>query len=276
VACRIQGVYADRRIEATSSRRFNGRMQRSPFVSWTIALGLSVSAAQSAGCSAAGTAEDGADAGPSIVIQGNVRAENGSVLAGVSICERPLPEADSDPDSCAVSDVAGSFTLSNVPVNALLSLTFRKDGFVPMLRSVSTEGRDLRLPEGENTLQPATVPQTFLGVATDPARGQIEFHVEKSSADAPEVDVTLTGVGGPAPDEATSRTVAGSVGGFANVRPGTYVLRFGDASTTCTPGDLYGLPITMYQPSGVAVLVVTALPGYVTAPIVVSCTGRQS
>jgi hypothetical protein len=76
------------------------------------------------------------------------------------------------------------------------SLTFNKNGFLPMLRTVLTEKQDVLLPEDENTLIAATRPQSFLGVAADPTKGQVAFLVKNAAGDAPAVDVTLTGFDG--------------------------------------------------------------------------------
>ncbi len=239
---------------------------------------MSVTAVLLTGCAAedVGGGKDVGNDGSVVMVQGLVHAADGMPLAGVEVCERR--SLDGDPDSCTTSVVGGAFTLAGVPANELVSLTFRKDGFVPMLRSVLTGAQDVRLPESENALLDATVPQTFLGIASDPSRGQVAFQVESAGGAAPDVVATLTEVdGSPVPAgrdgdaETTPTTVAGDLGGFLNVPPGTYVLRVGGASSTCAAKPLSGLPVTSYQPPGVAALVVSVLAGYVTAPLVVSC-----
>jgi hypothetical protein len=243
-------------------------------------LGLSVTAVLLTGCAAEDGGKDVGNDGSMVTVQGLVHAGDGMPLAGVEVCERR--SLDGDPDSCTTSVVGGAFTLAGVPANELVSLTFRKDGFVPMLRSVLTGAQDVRLPESENALLDATRPPTFLGVASDPSRGQVEFHVESAGEGAPDVVATLTEVDGspvpPAPNggaQTTSITAAGDIGGFLNVPPGTYVLRIGGASSTCAAKPLSGVPVTSYQPPGVAALVISVLAGYVTAPLVVSCATAQ-
>ena len=244
---------------------------------WEI-LGLSVTAVLWAGC-AAGDAGGGMGAGNDgsvVTVQGVVHASDGMPIAGVEVCERR--SLDGDVDSCTTSAAGGAFTLAGVPANELVSITFHKDGFVPMLREVLTGAQDVRLPESENALLDATAPQTFLGIATDPSRGQVEFHVESAGEGAPDVVATLTGVDGSpvltGPNggaETTPITAAGDVGGFLNVPPGTYVLRIVGASSACAAKPLSGVPVTSYQPPGVAALVISVLAGYVTAPLVVLC-----
>jgi hypothetical protein len=211
-----------------------------------------------------------------IALQGYVHTSDGTTLAGVEVCERRCP--DGDDDSCVMSGPGGSFTLAGVPANELLFLTFLKDGFVPMLRSVLTGAQDLRLPESENALLAASEPRTFLGIAADPVLGHIAFRIEGAGGETPDLTATLTRVDGSIPPPGASgdwaaapRTAAGGAGGFVNVPPGMYVLRVGGASSTCAADPLYGLPVTMYQPPGVAALVISVLAGYVTAPLVVSC-----
>jgi hypothetical protein len=243
-------------------------------------LGLSVMAVFWLGCGDAGaiavTEAGTGDAGLVVSIQGHVHAPDGTGLAGADVCALGATPSGASP--CATSDPEGSFTLSALPANELVSLTFHRDGFVPMLRDVLTDDKDLRLPESENTLLAATQPASFLGVAADPTKGQIAFLVENTDGNAPPVDVTLTGFDGtPTPTALSSDgkpsggVAAGSTGGFANVAPGPYILRVGGASATCLASDLYGLPITAYQPSSVASLAVSVVAGYVTAPVVISC-----
>jgi hypothetical protein len=243
-------------------------------------VGLSAIAAFWLGCggtsTGAGTHAGPGDAGPVLAVQGHVHAPDGTGLAGADVCVLGAPGSSAGP--CAKSDPDGSFTLSALPANELVSLTFNKDGFVPMLRTVLTEEQDLLLPEDENTLVAATLPERFLGVTADPTKGQIAFLVKNADGNAPAVDVTLTGFdGAPTPTALASdgtpagTFAAGSGGGFANVSPGSYVLRVGGISATCTASDLYGLPITTYQPSDAAALAVSVVAGYVSAPVVLSC-----
>jgi hypothetical protein len=240
-------------------------------------VSLWVAAALSAGCGGAdpGGAPGAEDAAASIAVQGYVHASDGAALPGVEVCERRSSEGDLE--ACTTSGPGGTFTLAGVPANEPLSFTFRKDGFVPSLRSILTGAYDLRLPEAENVLAADTAPRTFLGIATDPARGQVAFRVQSAGGEAPQVEATLTGVDAwPAPpglsdDGAPAATTAAGGSGFANVPSGTYLLRVEGASATCAANPLYGLPVTLYQPAGVAAVVISVLAGYMTSPVVVSC-----
>lgn len=168
-------------------------------------LGVSVTAVLLAGCAAedvGGGKVVGNDVS-AVTVQGIVHAADGVPLASVEVCERRSLEGD--PDSCTTSAAGGAFMLAGVPANELVSLTFRRDGFVPMLRSVLTGAQDVRLPESENVLLDATAPQTFLGIASDPSRGQVAFRVESAGGAAPDVVATLTEVdGSPCPRAGTA------------------------------------------------------------------------
>jgi hypothetical protein len=246
-------------------------------------VGLSVTTAFWFGCGGTGTSEGaGTDGGPEdavpvVAVQGHVHAPDGTRLARADVCALGTSASSAGP--CAKSDAEGSFTLSPLPANGVVSLTFNKNGFLPMLRTILTEEQDLLLPEDENTLIAATRPQSFLGVTADPTKGQMAFLVKNADGNAPAVDVTLTGFdGAPTPAAlASDGTPAGSIaagsgGGFANVTAGEYVLRVGGISATCTASDLYGVPITTYQPSSAAALALSVVAGYVSAPIIVSCS----
>jgi hypothetical protein len=245
-------------------------------------VGFSVTAALVFGCGGAGEGANAAagegpgDAGPVIAVEGYVRASDGTGLGGADIC---MFGQSADPGPCAKSDASGAFTLAGLPANELLSLAFDKNGYVPMLRTVLTEEQDVHLPERENTLVAATQPESFLGVPADPTKGQIAFQVQNADGNAPDVDVALTGFDGATVPAALSSDgtpagsfAAGSGGGFANLAPGTYVLRVGGAFASCTSSALYGMPITTSQPSEAAALAVSVAAGYVSAPVVVSCT----
>ena len=108
-------------------------------------VGLSAIAAFWLGCggtsTGAGTHAGPDDAGPVLAVQGHVHAPDGTGLAGADVCVLGAPGSSAGP--CAKSDPDGSFTLSALPANELVSLTFNKDGFVPMLRTVLTEEQDL-------------------------------------------------------------------------------------------------------------------------------------
>ncbi len=150
-----------------------------------IVVGLSIAAAWSVGCggasggvgtSAGGGAAAGASAGepvPTVALQGYVHESSGTDMSGVEVCQEGTPGAAGD--ACAQSGPDGSFTLAAVPANELVSLTFHKDGFLPTRRSVLTGDQDVRLPQSDDSMLPATSPATFLGVAADATRGHIAF-----------------------------------------------------------------------------------------------------
>ncbi len=218
--------------------------------------------------------------GPTVSISGFVHASDGTLLPGATVCARST-------DTSAVfasttSGDEGSFTLSGVPANQQVMVVFRRETFFPSLRAITTGTSDIMLPENENAMLPAVNPQMFLGMTANPTRGQIAFAVTSPSAQAAlDVSVTMTGFGGgsEAPvyfDASGSPAVgagAGQSGGFVNVPPDYYVLRFGHTGATCTVSGLYGYPATEYQntASGEAVVVVPVLAGYVTSPVDVTC-----
>lgn len=239
-----------------------------------------------AGCgSGAGSAGGGTQTGSPVTtstappgpvsIQGFTHASDGSVLPGVEVC------ADADvgtPDggACATSTGDGSFALHGLPPDTALTLWFTKDAYLPTVRALDTQAIDVVLPESENALYPVSAPQTLLGVTADPTKGHILFVVMGSgSQPAPAVSVQLSGadadtqpifVGG-------AGGTAGTQGGFVNLTPGLYVVRFQAASVTCTADDLYGLPSTEYldPSSGEAAAVVPVYAGTVTAPVGATC-----
>jgi hypothetical protein len=203
-----------------------------------------------------------------------MHASDGTLMTGGTVC---VALEDADPTSCTVSDAAGAFAVqaaSNSPV----TLTFHKDGYMPVLREITTSASPITLPEGENELWPISTPKTFLGTEVTPGAGHIQFSVLGSgSQPAPDVSVTLAGAGGSTGTPiyvGGATTNAGTWGGFANLTPGLYVLRFGQAGVTCSASDLYGYPMTAYQDpsSGEAAVVVAVAAGTVTAPVSAVCT----
>jgi hypothetical protein len=257
-----------------------------------IVVGLSIATAWSIGCSGAsggvgtgagGSTGTGGSAGEpvsTVALQGYVHESSGTEMSGVEVCQEGTP--GSAGDACVQSGPDGSFIMAAVPANELASLTFHKDGFLPTRRSVLMGDQDVRLPQSDDSMLAATSPATFLGVAADPTRGHIAFQIANSDGNAPPVDVTLTGFDGVEPPPALSSDgspaatiAAGAGGGFANVAPGTYVLRVGGASASCTASGLYGVPITAEQPSSLAAIAITVVAGYVTSPVVVSCARLQ-
>jgi len=211
-------------------------------------------------------------ASPTISVSGFVQAVNAgwSPLSGVTVCQQ----------ECTTSGSDGSFKLSGVPANQFVSLTFQKDGFLPSLRVMETQGGDITLPSTENAMFPVSTPQTFMGATVDPSKGDIAFFVAGPGA-APKVSVTINWVNGSAYEPIYfapnappgSATTAGPSGGFVNVREGQYIVRFGAPGVTCVASGLYGYPVTDVPalPPGEAAILVTVRAGYVTTPVSAWC-----
>ena len=74
-------------------------------------------------------------------------------------------------------------------------------------------------------------------------------------------------------DDALADAGAGTSGIFTSVPGGYYVLTLGAASVSCAPGGgLYGYPITIYAQPGEARVLVPAVVGFLTTPVVAVCT----
>jgi hypothetical protein len=210
---------------------------------------------------------------------GFLHASDGTLMQGASVCV----ESDTGSRGCSPTGADGAFSV-RAPSYDLSTLTFQKDGYVPGLRPIATQTGDVLLPEGENTLIPSVNPETFMGTATDPTKGHVRFQVMAAGATTPPALVaTLTASDGSAPPavylDATGSPVTaasgGTAGGFANIEPGLYVLRFSGASaTSCAATGAYGYPLShAYQnaASGPAILV-PVQAGTITAPVGVTCT----
>jgi hypothetical protein len=222
-------------------------------------------------------------------IRGITHGADGSTLSGVTVClERGITIAAVPINSvmCTLSAADGSFAVSGALPNADTMLTFRKNDFAPTLRAIATQTSDITLPANENVLLPN--PLSFLGVPANSEKGQIAFAATTAGtgpaenlsvtaerldllggyASAPEQPVYLDRDGSPA-----SRATSGTRGGFVNVTPGLYVVRFHYATGTCSASTgLYGYPMSN-DPPWIVTLLVPVDPGYVSAPVGVSCTG---
>jgi hypothetical protein len=211
---------------------------------------------------------------PSVSIRGLIHATNGTSLPRVSVCLE-------DSSTCGTSGDDGSFTLSGAPANQFVPVTFRKDGFLSLLRVIQTQTSDVVVEMSELT-SPAVPPQTFMGAAIDPDKGNIAFFVvSPDQQPAPGVWVTMLGTGASAPTYLGADgspdldATEGSTGGFVNVPAGLYLLQFGHPGATCTASDLGGYPLTVGQQAGDVTLIVPVVAGYVTTSVSVSCVSTQ-
>jgi hypothetical protein len=221
-----------------------------------------------------------------LTIHGFTHSADGSALPAVEVCLTTGINAGTEPTEhldCTLSGADGSFKVSGASSDDVLTLTFKKDGFVPTARPMAFQSGDITLPSNENVL--LATPLVFMGKPTDPTKGQVSFvAITLGGGPAAEVSATLTGYdvptgvvgltrtpvyldneGAPAP-EAT----AGSSGGFVDVAPGLYVAKFRAESGACVAYDLYGYPGALESDDTVAMLV-PVIRGYLTAPIGVSC-----
>jgi hypothetical protein len=215
----------------------------------------------------------------SLSISGFAHASDGTLLRGASVC---LKGQVSSP-ACTTTGSDGAFVLGAASYD-LVEITFSKAGFLPTLRPIATRASNVVLPEGENTMMPVVVPQTFMGSQTDPTKGHIEFAVLAPSSGTPSpVVATLTDANGDTPPTIyldasgapTTAATGGTSGGFANLAPGVYILRFASSSAKCsaTSGS-YGYPLTTFQDptSGQAAVIVPVAAGTVTGPVGVACS----
>jgi hypothetical protein len=232
-----------------------------------------------------GRPEAGANAQPtSLTVQGVVRAPNGAVVPGAQVClERGSSTWAVMPIDCSSSGPAGSFALSDAEATESATLTFRADGFLPMLYPFSTQwARNVTVPPIDSTLVEDR--GTLLGVAIDPAKGQVPFVVTVSGSPlVPRVTATSTvldylkGFAGPAVpaafgDEngsAVSGATEGTAGAFLNLSPGIYAMKFESTGTLCMAGQ--GMPGSTTGLAESSVFYTSVRAGYVMAPVVVSC-----
>jgi hypothetical protein len=229
----------------------------------------------STGTPAASTQASPGPAAPSVSVSAVVHALDGSVVAGVRACVLEQGK----PGDCVATGADGSLALK-VPANSLVAVTLEKTGFVPMVRAFETFADDVTLPESENVLLPAGV------LDMKPTGGLVAFTVDGANASAsPSVSVSMTEASGtvqtpiyldafglPIPGATT-----GTQGRFVDVEPGLQALVFSDPSAKCSGLSLYGWPVTAFQDptSGVALIAVPVLKGFVTAPVAASCVKAQ-
>ena len=233
-----------------------------------------------------GSPESGDHAQPtSLTVQGVVRASNGAAVPGAQVClERGTSASAVMPIDCASSGPSGSFALSDAQAAASATLTFRANGFLPMLYPFSTQwARDVTVPPIDSTLVEDR--GTLLGVAIDPAKGQVPFVVTVSgsplvprvTAISTDVDY-LDGAAGPVVPavfadgngSAVPGATEGTAGGFLNLSPGTHAMKFESTGAPCIAG--LGMPGSTPGLTSESLLLYTAVrAGYVMAPVVVAC-----
>jgi hypothetical protein len=214
-----------------------------------------------------------------VSVQGFTRTSDGSPVGGVKVCQGTVWWATTPSDVCVTSDARGSFLLPGVSTEQLTTIWFQKSEFLPVLRAIQTQTSDITLPAHEGMLFPAQLPGMLMGVKMDSTKGHVAFSVAAvGQLPAPAMSVIATAEDGslraPVYLDAKGNPVpgasSGSRGGFVNLDPGLYVLRFDVASVSCSPDGLSGYPVSVPSP-GVLVPVVA---GTVTAPVSVTCTAQ--
>jgi len=222
----------------------------------------------------------------SVSIRGFTHASDGSILPGVEVClvNASVISPPTDTAMCAVSASDGAFQVSGARADGAVTLTFRKDGFVPTARPIALQAQDVTLPSSENVLY--ADPMVFMGSPADSSKGQIAFALTTSdSGPAPQLSATLAGYlvpggfgdpvaavyndakGAPAP-----AAEAGASGGFVNVKPGMYAITLHPTTGFCvSTSGLYGYAATQESNGDIAILV-PVIQGYMTSPVGVWCT----
>jgi hypothetical protein len=255
-------------------------------------LGIVTAMVACAGCTMArGGEETSADAPASapaatadaitVSIQGMTQASDGSPVAGVEVCLRTNPTT-SEGAACTTSDDAGAWKLAGAPASAWVAVTFVKDGFFPTLRPIATATSDITIPRGDGSLVASAAMSTLMSAPLDPASGHVVFSTSSPGTRATvAATVSFSAIGGPpvtpvyldANGDTMPGANAGATGAFANVSGGFYEITFAGTSVACKDmGGLYGYPVTMYMPDGLARLLVPVVPGFLTAPVAASCT----
>jgi hypothetical protein len=226
----------------------------------------------------------------SAAIRGFTRFADGSVLSDVEVClngEADMTTGAMNKLACTKSAADGSFTISAPLPGDQGTLTFEKDGFEPAIRPIEFLSQDITLPPNENVLTPD--PPVFMGERARTDKGQIAFAaIGTDVGPVPEVSVTLWS--SPIPTDTAVASVpmfvsadgeiapgatAGTRGGFVNVDPGLYTIRFHPLNGVCAvTSGLYAYSAST-APNGDISIVVPALAGYVTAPVGVSCIASR-
>src|SRR5258708_13510554 len=116
-------------------------------------------------------------------IRGFTHGADASALPGVKVClyeNITIGAEPVDPVMCNLSATDGSFGVSGARTRTNVMLTFKKDGFAPTLRAITTQTDDITLPASENALLPD--PLVFMGKTADPSKGQIAFATTTAGA----------------------------------------------------------------------------------------------
>jgi len=208
-----------------------------------------------------------------VSVSGTTLALDGSPVAGVNVCERVSTGSSM---TCTTSAEDGKWTLSEVPGNEMVTVSFEKLGFMPTLRAVQTEEADIALPSDHAGLLPVGQASAVMGGSLDVKQGQIAFF----ATGADDVTVTATSLDGtsgkPTFVDQAGRIAAGATQGasgfFENLTSGYYVLTFHSASGSCTADSFAGFNAWAYPAAGEAQVIAPVEDGYVTAPIAVLCT----
>lgn len=267
-------------------------MNRLALIGISVVTALTASACSGKVSPSTSTQEDASAAPPPTVAAGTVsvngftHALNGSALGGVNVCLEQGIGLTGGPGPCVTSGHDGSFAVSGAMPNSSATLTFRHASFQPLLHPILTEASDITLEPADSTLLPDT--GMFMGIPVDAAKGQVPFEVKPlAPGRVPKVSATATvldplfGFNNPAlppvyVDESGSVTAgasAGTAGGFANLTPGLYGLRF-DFGAPCTAVagmNHYTMNSTQGLKSGEAILYVVVRGGYVQVPVDVGC-----
>jgi len=213
---------------------------------------------------------------PTVTLSGKTLARDASVAAGVEVCARESPPTIVYGMTCTTSGADGAWSIADVPGNQMITVSFEKAGFLPVLRAIQTADTDLVIPSEHSALLALDDAVSVMGAGLDVKRGQIAFF----AAGADDVTVTATSLDGTSGkaifldqdgNVAPDATQGGS-GFVENVPAGYYLLTFHSATATCTADTLAGFPAWAQPAAGEAQVLAPVEDGYVTTPIGVRCT----
>jgi hypothetical protein len=209
-------------------------------------------------------------------------------LAGVSVCvyqNTAIP--------CVTTDANGMFTISGLPAVSDIALTFRRDGYVPVLTAIATPNTDIDGLSGAGSpllMASSTVP-SMTPVSIDIAnKGSVTVVAVIPGSSGRPTDSTgdvgakislspMTGNGPYFLDQtntaivpsATSMVYEGAV--YFNLDPGDYAITIDDPDHRCSPLSplvgLYGYPA---PPTSVKFPIVA---GYSTSAVGFYCTANS-
>ncbi len=256
--------------------------------------GSSTDAASDAAVDAGSDAEGEPDAGPDAAASGgppDANAGDGGYqsLAGVSVC---VYQNSAIP--CVTTDDGGIFTISGLPAGSDIALTFKKDGYVPVLTAVFTPNTDIDglssagspLVMGSSTVPsitpvPVDIKNKGLVIVAAVIPGSSGKPTDATGDVGAKISLSpMTGNGPYYLDRgnsaivpsATSMVYEGAV--YFNLDPGDYVVTIDDPNHTCSPLSplvgLYGYPA---PPTSVKFPI---LAGYSTSPVGFYCTAKST